>query len=483
MIRAFSFLQRDPHSGILSFRLRVPGHLQNIVGKVEIKRSLRTADKRLAMPVAFRLYVELTDYFKRLETGEPMRKPTKCKAKHEDFGTLDKILFDELILPTGATAKGVTIDTGDDKRDAAIAKELLGGIVATTAAGIAPAVDSAKLDKVAKKYRAEKVAEGSWTQKTHDEHAALHELLVQVLDNVDTSTIGHKEARRFKETLLSLPANMGKGQYAGKSVRQLLQANIPDNARMHPRTVNEKLQRASSMFLWAVRHGYTAVNPFEGLKMRLSSRASEERATFDADDLRTIFDPMRFSLEKLRKPFMFWCPLLALYTGARAQELAQLRVQDVFEAEPGLWAIRIAEEAGRLKTISSRREIPLHPAILQRGFLEYVERVKVAGHEKLFPEAWDTQNGPGDKLSRWFAVYRKNLKIGSLKKGDGLPVKCFHSFRHNFANGLKQAGAGPLKIGQLLGHADPSLATGRYGKNFLLQPLYETVCLLSFDFP
>jgi len=479
MIRAFSFLQRDHKSGLLHFRLRVPGHLQAIIGKTEIKRSLRTADKRVAIPVAYRLYSELQDYFEKLEKGEPMRK-RKRPAKKDD--SLQKIVFDELTLPSGAKAKGVVIDTGCDKKDAEVAGQLLGSIQSTTPTAISTAKESTggKLLKVAEKYRGEKVTEGSWTQKTHDEHKALHELLSQILGNVDIAAIGHKEARTFKEILLQLPSNMTKGRFAGKSVRQLLGMNIPDSARMHPRTVNEKIQRVSSLFGWAVRHGYTTVNPFEGLKMRLQSKASEERAVFDPDDLGKLFDPARFSPEKIRKPFQYWCPLLALYTGARAQEVAQLRVQDVFEAEPGLWGIRITKEAGKLKTVASQREIPLHPAIIQRGFLEYVERTKAAGHEKLFPEAWDTQNGPGDKLSRWFAVYRKNLKIGSLRKGDGLPVKCFHSFRHNFADGLKQAGADPLKIAQLMGHADPNISTGRYGKGFPLPVLYEAVCLLDF---
>jgi len=482
MIRVFSCLQRHPSSGILYFRCSVPERLRPVLGRTEIKRSLQTADKRVAIPVAMRLYVEVRELFSRLETGEPMRKPTKRKAKQDEGGFISKIVFDELTLPSGATAKGITIDTGDDKKDAAIAKELLGGIVGTTPAATSPAIESGKLLKVAGKYRAEKVKEGSWTPKTHDEHQALHELISQVTGNIDIAAIGHKEARQFKEALLSLPANMGKGTYAGKSVRQLLSMNIPDNARMHPRTVNEKLQRASSLFLWAVRHGYSAVNPFEGLKLRLSGRASEERAVFDADDLRTIFDPVRFNPEKLRKPFQYWCPLLALFTGGRAQELAQLRVVDVIERD-GIWAIFISKEAGKIKTKASQREIPLHPAIIQRGFLEYVERIRAAGHERLFPEAWDTQNGPGDKLSRWFAVYRKSLKIGSLKKGDGLPVKCFHSFRHCFINELKQAGADTLKIKQLSGHDDPDIATGRYGKGYPLQPIYEVVCLLSFDFP
>ena len=353
MIKAFSFLRRDPSSGILSFRLRIPEHLQSIFGKTEIKRSLRTADKRLAMPVAMRLYFELQDYFKRLENGEPMQKPKKRDAKQSNV--IEKIVFDELELPNGSKAKGIIIDTGDDSKDVALAQQLLGGIVAPATATPGRDCSTAKLSVICKKYRAEKMHEGSWVQKTHDEHEALHELLSQVLGNPDISTITHKAAREFKDTLLKLPANSGKGRFAGKSIKQLLAMNVVDSECMHPRTTNEKLQRVSSLFLWAVRHGYCPLNPFEGLKMRINRRASEERSAFDDADLQTIFDPSRYSPEKLRKPFQYWCPLLALHTGARAQEIAQLRVEDVFE-ENGIPGIRISEEAGRLKTLAARRD-------------------------------------------------------------------------------------------------------------------------------
>ena len=67
-----------------------------------------------------------------------------------------------------------------------------------------------------------------------------------------------------------------------------------------------------------------------------------------------------------------------------------------------------------------------------------------------------------------------------MKRGDGKPIKCFHSFRHCFADGLKQAGVDGLIIAQLMGHVDASMSTGRYGKSYPLATLNEAVCRLSF---
>jgi len=80
------------------------------------------------------------------------------------------ITLEGLTLPNGAKAENLCIDTGDHDKDAEVAKQLLG-------------IDSvtSKLDDVVKRYRAEKVQEGSWRTKTAAEHEALHGLLVQVL--------------------------------------------------------------------------------------------------------------------------------------------------------------------------------------------------------------------------------------------------------------------------------------------------------------
>lgn len=69
-----------------------------------------------------------------------------------------------------------------------------------------------------------------------------------------------------------------------------------------------------------------------------------------------------------------------------------------------------------------------------------------------------------------FVRYR--TRIGTTGSG-----KVFHSFRHTFADRLKQANAPHPYIEALLGHADPSLITDKAYTPAVLAP---SVALLSF---
>jgi hypothetical protein len=78
-----------------------------------------------------------------------------------------------------------------------------------------------------------------------------------------------------------------------------------------------------------------------------------------------------------RTPAQWWLPAPALFTGARSQELAQLHGQDVEEVS-GVCDIHIAArfDGQRLKNRQSKRFVPLHPTLLDAGFLNYVEDVR-----------------------------------------------------------------------------------------------------------
>lgn len=135
----------------------------------------------------------------------------------------------------------------------------------------------------------------------------------------------------------------------------------------------------------------------------------------------------------------FWIPLLALFHGARLEEFADLYRRDM-GCENGTWffAIRVSErEDGhtrRIKTASSKRKIPIHPALLRMGLIEYVAGIAPMQRSPLFPDlppqGKDGKRGP--RITRWFAEYRK--AIGVFRKGIAR-----HSFRHNANTRLRGA--------------------------------------------
>jgi len=131
-----------------------------------------------------------------------------------------------------------------------------------------------------------------------------------------------------------------------------------------------------------------------------------------------------------------------------------------------------------LKNGNAVRDIPIHPTLLNLGFDVFVK----SKQSVLFPELkQDQYKRRGDRVTDWFAVFRKNLGINDSKK-------TFHSFRHTFINALKQqTGSGTgielAHVEALAGH-EPSAAsqtTKTYGNRFDSSLLYTVVTKLDFS--
>jgi integrase len=153
-------------------------------------------------------------------------------------------------------------------------------------------------------------------------------------------------------------------------------------------------------------------------------------------------------------------PLLALFGGERLSELTGLKVSDVTHNELiGAVAIYINEDRKadrRLKTKQSERYIPVHPHLIELGFLDFVAaQAKARGGDAwLFPLV-----APGTKgtaaYSKWFGRY-----IGAHGVTD--TAKVFHSFRHSFIDALRIADVGDEVKHALLGWSGGGIPA-RYG--------------------
>ena len=174
-------------------------------------------------------------------------------------------------------------------------------------------------------------------------------------------------------------------------------------------------------------------DPFSNMRL---DEPEPDREPWELADLRVLFRSAVFT--KGERPTAgggdaaLWLPLLGLVTRARLGELAPLTVADVTTDEtigiPTIAIIEDAEKGRRLKTLSSRRVIPVHPELIQLGFLAFVEQVKQVGGgaARLFPLL---KAGPlggfGESWSKWFGRYIRGLGITNK-------ARVFHSFRYGF---------------------------------------------------
>lgn len=337
-----------------------------------------------------------------------------------------------------------------------------------------PAVATGELlSVVVEAYCANQNAESCWTAKTDAENRAILAQWLNIVGDQSITGYGYEQHRACKATLQRLPPNINKSpRYRGKSIDEILALGDQPAA---PNTINKSLTRISALFRWAVEYGYTTLNPAGGMTIKNPKRANEERQAFSDDDLIKLFHRKDYCRERITQPYMYWAPLIALFTGARQNEIAQLHLADFYEADGvALISINDQGEGKRLKTKAGKRAIPVHAELVRLGLLRYVDKLRNANEKRLFPELKLQRDGYGQTVSKWFRRYRR--KCGISDEG-----KVFHSFRHTAIDRLKQADVPKEKIAALVGHEDDSLTFGRYGKDYSPAIMRDVVAALNFS--
>ena len=239
------------------------------------------------------------------------------------------------------------------------------------------------------------------------------------------------------------------------------------------RTASRKVGILKTLFLTAINYELLEINPADNVRT-IVNVDKKTRIAFSGEDLSRIFHSPIYT-ENYRPigggiDACYWLPLLALFTGARVEELAQLLVQDLRSA-PGLgFYLNISDEAehSHLKNQASRRRIPLHPELISCGFLVYVENTKP--NRFLFPHLkMNHRDKRGGYFSNFFSGYlRRVVRISDRRK-------VFHSFRHTFKDTCRAVGIEESVHDALTGHSNTS-AGRKYGnEQYPLRPLFEAM--------
>jgi integrase len=290
-------------------------------------------------------------------------------------------------------------------------------------------------------------AEAWFAEMTRDKSAAPR----------DTTIGGHRlRVRAFVDSVGDVPLTDVTRATASDFLRGLDVSN---------RTRNNYALTLKLVFKHAGRRGRFSAreedNPFHDQRSKV---AGSSRERFTVDELRKLFDSMpRDVAPKKHTPetALPWVALIALYTGARLEELAQLSTADVREAGANGATVTVIDVhnggENKLKNESAARLIPVHSALVRAGLLDYVRGLPAG---PLFPGLTRRASKGGKVGARVGELFRKKLVRLGLKR-DGL---CFHSFRHTVAGRLDAAEVRQSDAARVLGHAVAGMSYGTYSK-------------------
>lgn len=208
---------------------------------------------------------------------------------------------------------------------------------------------------------------------------------------------------------------------------ELLRTKKSDGELPAKRSVDNAIQFLQGLLKWAVKKSYIhrstplATEGQFNLTKKQRNAATKGAEPFSVEQLNQIFNPISFNRYHQDSPSRKWIPLIALYTGMRLEEIAQLTTSDVIaEQGSGVLYFDINRNGGKtVKTDTALRNIPIHDTLLKLGFMDFVSQQS----KKLFEET-------GNAVSRAFIRYLEELNI----KKDGDRGMVFHSFRDTFNN-------------------------------------------------
>ena len=135
---------------------------------------------------------------------------------------------------------------------------------------------------------------------------------------------------------------------------------------------NTWLKAAKTVFSWGTRRKLTS-NPFAAVVVDVP-RHKQHRPKWFYERERTTILAAASAVTDTSKPYdaaRRWVPWLLAYSGARSQEITQLRAKDVEQVD-GIWTLNLTPEAGTSKTGQARR-VPIHDHLIEQGFLEFAQ--------------------------------------------------------------------------------------------------------------
>ncbi len=171
---------------------------------------------------------------------------------------------------------------------------------------------------------------------------------------------------------------------------------MPEDKTQTPLNINKKLTKLSAFGNWGVKQGLISANPFRDMKLEVK-KSRTQRQPFTLAELKKILKPELYldNTINYQHPIYksggvknglpyYWVFILGIFSGLRTNEMAQMRLEDI-KKESNIWFLHVEEsEQTRVKTLNAIRKVPVHPQLIDLGFIDYVSDLRQRKKDRVF---------------------------------------------------------------------------------------------------
>ena len=300
-------------------------------------------------------------------------------------------------------------------------------------------------------------------------------------------SITKNDATRLVAFLPTIPKNAAK-RHRGVSVvvAAAREAKLDAKQLIQPKTVSYYFEGISSIFKLAVEWNWLRENPLVGrsIRERIPKIVRRHRQTMTPDEMTKVFSSPDFITQRSGKPgtleARYWLPLLCLFHGTRANEVAGMRVADVKEIDEIPFLNLCEREGHRLKNSNSERRVPLHLALGELGFLGFVARRREQEPDGyLFPGLNRNKNGSmADAVGKWWSNHVESI-FGEAPADGPTGARGIHSLRHSWVAAARVANVPESTWKRLGGWSLPD-AADNYGGHDALSHHKAAIDMIKF---
>jgi len=375
----------------------------------------------------------------RLDLAQSYLDRVEAHERYKEMADITSGVFD-LLEKSDKNTKRASQNV--EARDFAI-KQLRDTFATAVAHKPQPPNSSPKFSTASNAYITENME--SWGDEEVRAYRNTVRRFIEICGDKPVRTYTGADAGKFKDMMSQLHATVGKSSRDRRKVKELIayadKIDPQRKKRLTPKTMHNHFGRMSAIWRSQLRYDYVERNIFSDWKLG-SKKPTVSRLSWTGEHLRKLVEnPLGIKTTYGRDTFAYVIAV-GSYTGMRLEEICRLRVQDI-QSIHGIDCINVQEhqaregapwEAWDPKTEAGARLVPVGHGLAQTGFMEFVERVRDAGHYYLFHDLHFS--GKRDKAKKRSARIGANFSAFKIKLGVP-PSHVFHSFRHNVSTILR----------------------------------------------